>query len=57
MLLVEMPTEAACCAPAGNARAAAWVVKAEVTTRTKSMAAITFLIVDVEEVADGIINS
>ena len=55
-LLVEMPPEAACCAPAGNARAAARVAKAaEVTTRTKSMAAITFLTVDVEEVVDDII--
>ena len=55
-LLVEMLPEAACCAPAGNARAAARVAKAaEVTTRTKSMAAITFLTVDVEEVVDDII--
>jgi len=55
-LLVEMPPVAACCAPAGNARAAARVAKAaEVTTRTKSMAAITFLTVDVEEVVDDII--
>ena len=55
-LLVEMPPEAACCAPAGNARATARVAKAaEVTTRTKSMAAITFLTVDVEEVVDDII--
>ena len=55
-LLVEMPPEAACCAPAGNARATARVAKAaEVTTRTKSMATITFLTVDVEEVVDDII--
>jgi hypothetical protein len=35
---------AACCAPAGNGRATARVViKNEVTTRTMSIAAITFL--------------
>jgi hypothetical protein len=48
-LLVEMPDEA-CCAP-GDARAAARVAEADVTTRTtKSMATITFFaIVDVED--------
>ena len=53
-----MPAEAACsCAPGNAARAAtAWVAKAEVTTTTKSVAAITFLIVDVKEVVDDIIN-
>jgi hypothetical protein len=40
-----MPAEEACFAP-GNARGAAWVAEADVTTRTKSVATTTFLIVD-----------
>ena len=51
-----MTPEVACCAPTGNARAMARVAKAtKVTTRTKSMATITFLTVEVEEVVDNII--
>jgi hypothetical protein len=45
--LVEPPGEVA-----GNARAAARVAEPDVTKRTRSMATITFLIVDVEVVDD-----
>lgn len=52
---VEMPEEPAGCAPGNiNARAAAaHVAAADVTTRTKSMATISFLIVDVKDDTTG----